>query len=487
MKINHGFKMSSLERYKVLLINPNKMKPVVAPIALDYLADSLRKKDCRVDLLDLAFSSDQGNLIREYFNGSNPDLIGITIRNTDDCYCASQEFFIPKIKCLIEKLREQTDAPVVLGGCGFSVMPEQIMNYSKADFGIAGEGEEALVLLAERLKSGEDHTDVPGLLYLENGHYIANQTCFMNLEQCDFSSRDDVDNRRYFKEGGQGSIETKRGCDKNCIYCADPLAKGRKIRLRSIKNIVSELNELYKKGIDCIHFCDGEFNNPPYHAVAVCEAMIESGLCDKMKWYAYASPKPFSKELARLMKKAGCIGIDFGVDSGNDAILQFLGRDFFVKDIVDTARICNREGIVFMYDLLLGVPGETRETLKETIELMKKVEPTCVGVSLGVRIYQGTKLASLVKDAGITEDNKNLVGCIGGNQDFFKPIFYLSADLGPDVSSYLSDLVDGDRRFFFANTEQVGQDYNYNENELLVEAIAQGQKGAFWDILRKLD
>jgi len=479
-------KMSSLEEYKVLLVNPNKMKPVVAPIALDYLADSLQKKDCRVDLLDLAFSSDQGDSLGEYFKINNPDLIGITVRNTDDCYCASQEFFIPKIKNLIENMREQTDAPIVLGGCGFSVMPEQIMSYCRADFGITGEGEEALVLLAERLKTGEDHTDIPGLVYLKNGHYVTNKTCFMNLEQWDFSSRDNVDNRRYFKEGGQGSIETKRGCDKNCIYCADPLAKGCKIRLRSIKNIVNELNELYKKGIDCIHFCDGEFNNPLYHAVAICEAMIESGLCDKIKWYAYASPKPFSQELARLMKRAGCMGIDFGVDSGNDSILQFLGRDFSVKDIIDTAKICNQEEMVFMYDLLLGAPGETRETLKETIELMKDIEPTCVGVSLGVRIYQGTKLAGLVRKAGITEDNKNLIGCIKGNQDFFMPIFYLSAKAGSDVSSYLSNLIDGDKRFFFPNTEQVGQDYNYNENDLLVDAIAQGYKGAFWDILRKL-
>jgi len=478
--------MRNLEGYKVLLINPNKMKPVVAPIALDYLANSLKKKSCQVDLLDLAFSSDQKDSIKEYFSSNNPDLIGITVRNTDDCYCASQEFFIPKIKGLIKELRKQTDAQVVLGGCGFSVMPEQIMDYCKADFGIAGEGEEALVLLAVRLRNGKDYTDISGLIYLENGHYATNKTCFMDLEKWDFSKRNSVDNKRYFKEGGQGSIETKRGCDKNCIYCADPLAKGRKIRMRSSRSIIGELKGLHSKGIDHIHFCDGEFNNPLSHAVAVCEAMIESGLNDKIMWYTYASPKPFSAELARLMKKAGCVGIDFGVDSGNDSILRLLGRDFTVADIVNTAGICKKEGIIFMYDLLLGAPGETRETLKETIELMKNIGPNRVGVSLGVRIYRGTKLASLVKDAGITKDNKNLIGCIEGNHDFFKPIFYLSADLRPDASMYLSNLINGDRRFFFANTEQKGQDYNYNENDLLVDAIAKGYKGAFWDILRKL-
>jgi len=140
-----------------------------------------------------------------------------------------------------------------------------------------------------------------------------------------------------------------------------------------------------------------------------------------------------------------------------------------------------------MYDLLLGGPGETRETLRETVEAMKDVSPSRVGAALGVRIFPGTRLATIVREMGPLSANPNLTGSIEGNERFFAPTFYLSAALGEDAPRYLSQLIGGDERFFFMSPQEANdRNYNYSQHSLLVKAISQGYKGAFWDILRRI-
>ncbi len=478
--------MGRLNKGKVVLINPNNIKPLVAPIALDYLASSLKAMGHQVDILDLSFVSDFKAAVKNYFKDNCVDVVGITIRNTDDCYYASREFFIPGIKEVVREIKKLSDAPVVLGGCGFSILPAKILEFCGADFGIRGEGERSFDLLVDGLPEGKDISDIPGLVYRSKGGYLQNEPGFVDLDAAGSFKRGNIDNPRYFREGGQGNIETKRGCNKSCTYCADPVAKGRKIRVRSPRNVVAELESLFAGGIDCFHFCDSEFNNPVSHAVSICRELISSGLSEKIRWYTYACPAPFPEELAFLMKRAGCAGIDFGIDSGDEAMLRTLGRDFSVSEIVETAEFCHKAGVVFMYDLLLGGPGETKESLRRTIELMKRISPGRVGLSVGIRIYPETKLAEMITGSGAMSENPSLVGCVDGNEDFLRPVFYLDSNVAADISAFLASLIGDDKRFFFANPDNRDQNYNYNENEVLVEAVKKGYRGAYWDILRKL-
>jgi radical SAM superfamily enzyme YgiQ (UPF0313 family) len=137
-----------------------------------------------------------------------------------------------------------------------------------------------------------------------------------------------------------------------------------------------------------------------------------------------------------------------------------------------------------MYDLLLGGPGETRDSLRETIEAMKRMSPQRVGASLGVRVYPGTKLASMIREQGPVANNPNLHG--EREESFLAPVFYLSPDLGEDAFRYLDDLIGGDERFMFMAGDTSSSNYNYNANTVLVDAIRDGYRGAFWDILRRL-
>jgi len=238
--------------------------------------------------------------------------------------------------------------------------------------------------------------------------------------------------------------------------------------------------------VDWLHTCDSEFNIPLGHAEAVCRELIRRGLGEKIRWYAYCAPRPFSRELARLMRRAGSVGIDFGADSGDDGMLRRLGRDFTVEDLKEMAFICHEEGFIFMYDLLLGGPGETQDTIRATIELMREINPSRVGVAVGVRIYPGTPLAQKALCEGIGPGNPHLQGRVLGNTNLLEPIFYVSADLGPDVLSFIENLIGQDERFFFGGAEKEEKDYNYSENELLVRTTQEGYRGAFGDILRRL-
>jgi len=471
---------------KVCCVNPNQMKPPVAPLALDYLAHALRQKDYQVDLLDLCFSTDIYRDIESYLAHNDVLAVAVTLRNTDDTYLASQDFCIDRYKQVIDLLKAQTNAPIIPGGSGFSIMPQAILSYYGLDLGIWGEGELSLPLLVDRIAAKQDYRDVPGLVFRNGKGFYFNKPQYLDLSRIGAPERNTIDNYRYFVEGGMGGVESKRGCPKGCIYCADPVGKGKKLRLRSPQSVADEIESLLEMGIDHLHFCDSEFNIPEGHARDICLELVKRGIGDKLRWYAYASPAPFSQELAALCRRAGCAGIDFGVDSGCDNVLCCLGREFTVADLSRTAEVCHQEGIIFMYDLLLGGPGETRESMRETIETMKKLSPDRVGVSFGVRIFPQTKLAVLIQKQGPLQGNPNLHGTIEGNDNFFRPIFYLSAGLGPDAAEYLSQLIGGDERFFFVSPSAAEQNYNYNDNTVLVNAIKAGYRGAFWDILRRL-
>ncbi len=471
---------------QAVLVNPNRLQPPVAPVALDYLADLLWAQGAEVHLLDLCWEADPHAAVAHALPQLDPLLVGLTLRNTDDCYCASADYFLPGFADLVSSLRQHTSAPIVIGGSGFSIAPAPILNTLGADYAIHGDGEAPMAMLVSALRGQGAIQQVPGLVWREGGELRVNPPWRGEVDTLPRRSRSLLDNSRYFHEGGQAGIETKRGCDRRCIYCADPLGKGRCIRMRTPAQVVDEFETLLALDIDHFHLCDSEFNLPAAHALAVCEELANRGLGERARWYTYATPTGFTGELARAMRLAGCVGINFGVDSGDDRMLAALGRDFTSAQLADTARACREAGLVFMFDLLLGGPGETRESAARTIALMKQISPHRVGVSLGLRIYPHTAICEQVKSQGKIEHNPNLRGAVTHNPDFTAPVFYLSEQLGEAPERYLSQLVAGDQRFFFPTAEAGAESYNYNDNQRLVDAIKQGYRGAYWDILRRL-
>ncbi len=471
----------------VVLVNPNLMRPPIGPIGLDYVADGLMQAGYEPVMCDLTFAEDWRQTLNDALADTSPLAVGVSVRNLDDCYFASQDFILDSTMDIIRHIQGQTEAPVVLGGIGFSVAPGQTLAYTGADYGIIGDGASTFPLLLEAMAGKRDLLDVPGAVFRADGQMVVGAPAQQDTSAPLPRTRRHIDNVRYYREGGQAGIETKRGCDRACIYCPEPTALGRRIRLRAPQDVVREFEALLEQGVDVVHLCDSEFNLPAEHAHAVCAELVRSGVAEHVKWYAYASPAPFDEELAQAMAAAGCVGIDFGVDHTEEAMLRRLGRMYSSEDVERTACACRATGLVFMFDMLFGGPGETKESISRAIDAMRALDADRVGLSCGVRIFPHTPLARLVRSQGPLKGNPHLHGNIEDNEQLLRPIFYVDAGIGEDIFDCVSALVKGDRRFLHANPNELDGNYNYNDNSVLSQAIQAGARGAYWDILRRLD
>ena len=488
------------------LVNTNRMLPPIAPVGLDYLAGAARQAGLEVEVVDLCLAEDPAAAIDGYFARRQPDLAGLSFRNVDDCFWPGNSWFVPELTETIRRIRTRSDAPIVLGGVGFSVFAAELVELTGADFGIRGDGEEALVTLATELGLGAMPTRsvgmsngprrlarVPGLIWRENGLLRSNAPAWPERLFIP-TARDAVDNAAYFRRGGQIGVETRRGCNRQCTYCADPLAKGAAARLRAPAEVAGEIESLLAQGVDVLHLCDSEFNIPGRHAAAICDELIRRRLGERVRWYAYLAVVPFDVKLAGRMRRAGCVGINFTGDSANAAMLATYRQPHRRDDLVNVVLCCRQQGIAVMIDLLLGGPGETPHTLAETIGFVGGLGPDCAGAALGVRLYPGTAIVEMLAAQGPLEKNPAIHRRYDGPIDLLKPNFYVSPALGEEPARLVRDLIAGDRRFFEPadagpKPTVVGDPYagyNYNQNQALVDAIAAGARGAYWDILRRL-
>ena len=263
------------------------------------------------------------------------------------------------------------------------------------------------------------------------------------------------------------------------------MAKGIKLRLRNPSEVADEVQSLLNQGIDVLHICDSEFNVPRDHAFSVCEEFNRRSLGDKVRWYTYMSPLPFDAALAKEMSKAGCAGIDFTGDSACESMLKTYRQRHNRDDLETAVRLCRENNIAVMIDLLLGGPGETRETVRETIEFIKQINPDCAGATLGMRIYPRTAMEKIVFEELRSGNEAAIRRKYQGQINLLKPTFYISRSLGDNPAEYVKNLINGDQRFFEPAGEDTA-DYNYNDNSPLTEAIEEGERGAYWHILHKI-
>ncbi|MFH1570267.1 MAG: B12-binding domain-containing radical SAM protein [Gemmatimonadota bacterium] len=466
---------------RVALINTNRIQPPIAPLGLEYVAEALAAAGHEPQLLDLCWEEDWAAAVAGFFAAREVGLVGMSLRNTDDCMYPSRASFLPDFVEMVAAVRRASAAPVIVGGCGFSILPEAVLELCGADAGVWADGEVAMAEVARRLERGDEWQSVAGVVRpaATGTGWVRNPPHLRPLDQLPPMGRDFVDNRRYFARGGQLGFETRRGCPQRCAYCADPVAKGRAVRRRPPGAVADELARLLAQGIDCLHTCDSEFNVPATHAAAVCDELVGRGLGERLRWYAYCAPRPFTRELARRMRRAGCVGINFGTDHGDPRMLEVLGRTYTPEDVRRVTRWCREEGLAVMLDLLLGAPGETEASIRATVELMREVEPDRVGVALGVRLYPGTELMRQLGDGRS--------GGLVGSADPRDPLFFIEPAVAERAPELIAELVGGDERFFFEcpTPTAAARSYNYNANQPLQQALARGYRGAYWDILRR--
>jgi radical SAM superfamily enzyme YgiQ (UPF0313 family) len=462
-----------------VLINTNVTRPPVSPVGLEYVAETLYQAGITIAVIDLVFETDWREAIRRELKAEEPLAVGLTVRNVDDSSFVTKKSFLPWISELVEETRKHTASPIVLGGIGFSIMPEAVLKSVPADMGIYGDGEEAALLLAQSLIAGENISSLPNIAYQQNDNIVRNPRIDVDLDRFPQPRRRLFDNPRYERIGAMVGVETKRGCSEPCIFCADPVAKGKKARLRPPAIVIQELRDLVQQGISWLHFCDSEFNLPSIHAKEICQDIISHRLNDKLRWYCYCSPISFDRELAKLMKKSGCAGVNFGIDSLCDEQLLRLGRRHSLKDVAELVRILREEELNFMFDLLAGGPGETEQTVTTTVNKVKELDIPLAGISVGVRVYPDTPLGKAVNNGFGSQ------GLHTATASLSQPVYYLSPQLGDEPINLVQRLVAGDPRFLFLAAPADKENYNYADDESLCRLIEKGHRGAYWDIIQQ--
>jgi len=369
--------------------NTEKLPDAVVPIGLLYVMantpDTHEKQ-----LIDLCFENDPIEALKNSLKESSTDVVAISMRNIQKNDYSGLEDTIEYYERLIQAVRESCDATVVIGGGGFSVMPEGLLQRLKPDFGISGEGEENFPKLLEALENdGKGIEKVGALHYFENGEVVVNKMPpgFLDMTTLRNPERNLAD-PRYYSEYGVESVQTKRGCPLRCDYCTYPVIEGRVGRTREPAAIVDEMFASIETnpGISHFFFVDSVFNLPRTHAKNVCRELISRNW--SIPWTCYINPLGFDLELAQLMKQAGCSGIEVGSDSGVDGVLQRLHKGFTTEHIRKLHDICVRVGIPDCHTFILGTEGETLDDVKHTLKFLEELDPFSAMIMIWIDDYE---------------------------------------------------------------------------------------------------
>lgn len=450
---------------RVLLISPNteKLPDPVAPLGLAYLASALQAKGYEVRCLDLCFAENWEEATAKAVSDFSPAVMGLSLRNVDNVSYPNTISYLPFFKNVMERLRELSPASIFLGGSGFTLLPEALLQYLGADGGIMGEGEEAFPRMLEGLdRSSETREGFPARK--RRGFFGAETIRDLDsLPSPDWSLWDLKD---YFRQGGMGNLQTKRGCPFSCIYCTYPLIEGREIRLRSPRKVAQDAEDLVRRGIDHAFLVDNIFNFPEHHAREVCRALTVRRI--PLRWSCYIHPSHFSPILAAKMRVAGCTAVEFGTDSGSPRVLARLGKNFTPEDLRQATGWARDAGLEVCHSLSLGAPGETEETLRETFALMEEISPTAVIAMAGLRIFPGTGLARLAEAEGL----------IPPGHDFLPPTFYIAPAVRDRVVALAQEVAKSHPHWIFP-----GMGINVS-TRLQAKLRRMGVKGPLWEHMK---
>jgi radical SAM superfamily enzyme YgiQ (UPF0313 family) len=369
--------------------NQEKLPAAVIPIGLLYIMASTPDRHEKV-LVDLCFDDDPHVALRDKLATIQPDLVALSMRNIQNNDYSGLSDNLAYYAALIESARAAWSAPIVLGGSGFSVMPRELMERLKPDFGVSGEGENAFPQLVAALENGGEGLDSIGALFRWNDDVLlANPRPpeFLNMTELPFPDRTLVD-RLYFDEWGIDSVQTKRGCPLRCDYCTYPIIEGRKGRVRTPESVVDEMFAALDSQPAINHFfiVDSVFNLPKSHAKNVCRELIRRDW--QTSWTCYANPLGFDKEFAQLAYEARCTGMEIGSDSGCNHVLERLRKGFTVDHIRRLHDICKDAGVPDCHTFILGTEGETMEDVRQTIDFIVELDPYSAIIMVWVDDYE---------------------------------------------------------------------------------------------------
>ena len=390
---------------KTLLLRPKRSKiwrpRNVYPIGLGYLKACLVKEGFKevkvVDMSDLEVES-----VREIIHTESPEIVGITAFTETRGNALMATAIAKEINSQIK---------TILGGVHATVMYQQIMeNYPAVDIICRGESETTIVELFQALSNGDDLRKVKGIVYRRDGEIVVTEERekIKDLDTLPFPNYNDLDLKKYSEVGGSwkgkpvAAIITSRGCPFSCTYCSSHSVWGN-WRHRSISNVLEEVEWLVSEnGYERVNIVDDIFTLNKARIEEFCHGILNRGL--HIRWRSQTRVDCVSLELLELMREAGCQFLTFGVESGSPTILKNLNKRERIEDIVNAFAWCKKADIKATFNVIIGAPGETRATIEETRNLIRKTRPDNISTN-PLRIYPGTALWKQAQDEGLCDDS----------------------------------------------------------------------------------
>ena len=443
---------------RIFLISSNTaLDPYpVYPVGMAIIASALASAGHEVGQFDMLAAGHSETGLRQAIADFSPDYVGISIRNIDtvDSCNVANEWFLSSDLRIVKIIRETTAAPIILGGSAFSIMPDEILHYLGADYGIAGEGEQAVCDLIAALN---ERRPMPAIT--RNG--------------AAFRSGDAIACRPLWDRGlisfyagksGMMSMQTKRGCPHKCTYCSYPAIEGDTIRYRLPDDIADEVERLQKDyGINMVYFTDSVFNDDDGVYLKIAETFIRREI--HIKWAGFFRPESIAKDKMALLKRSGLYAIEAGSDAASDETLAGINKRFTFDDVYEFNQSCVDAQIPCAHYIIFGGPGETEKTLREGFRNIEMLKNCIVFAFSGIRILPGTGLHCRAIEDGILKEGESLL----------KSIYYFSPAIVPaEMNRILTDTFRGCRDRIFPPSQGL---------EMVRVMNKYGYHGLLWDRL----
>jgi pyruvate-formate lyase-activating enzyme len=417
-------------RLRVLLVHANPFQRVtpVPPYGLERVRTAAEAAGASVEILDpYLISARPVETAAEAALRIRPHVIGLGLRVVEDCIVVDRldgddespydlTWFLPEIRRLRDALRSAApEAVVVLGGAGFSAMPGECLDYLAVEYGVVGAGESAFPELLRRVRAGLPLDGVPGLTRRGKRDHLA---------AYGFAQGGPIRREPLYAPVNSVPVRTHSGCAMACAYCLTANVR-RRHAAGDVDAVVDEVEAAVREAAEHgvgqvpIFFADDEFNLPSEeHAVAILRGIEERGLSPRLRWRAYVNPTPFSDELAELVSATnGHVSIT--VDTAAEPVMARSQKPFRRRHLDAIVATVTRHRIPADLSLIFGLPGESEETMAETIAFVRSL-PSEIEVvySAGARVYPHTPLAAI---AQVEPERVH-----GEDPEFFEPTFYSS-------------------------------------------------------------
>ena len=390
---------NDLDNFKVMFVIPKDQYPEASFLphtGIAYLSAFLKSHNADISVVNLDLGDNLRNLT-EYFN---PDLIGFT----------SFSFRHKKVYSLIDEIKEQNkNYRVAIGGPHASLIHKNILYETKADFALIGESEKSLYELCKSLKTSgkfgnnpDDFGEIKGIIWRKGGRVIENPSAgyVQNLDELPFPAYNLFSLKRYKCFNIKRlPILTSRGCPYACGFCAVKCLMGQKFRTRSVENIIAEIEHWYKQGWNNFDINDDCFNFDIQRAKKICDAIIKNKLKITFQLYNGIRVNKIDKELLYKLKNAGCQLVNFGVESGNQDVLNYIKKGITLKQVREAVDLANEVGITNAVNFIIGHPTETYEKAMDSIKFAESL-PTGSTHFYSILPNPGTETYAWVKKNG---------------------------------------------------------------------------------------